>query len=205
MIRISAWVSVTWVRNGISRRWSMSLFSATRALGPSFMALSRRHDVGLAHRRGARLLRPHFLHEQLHRAPALLAGRPVLARHDQERPEAARGLVELAQLARDRVRIAPAIEPGLGQLIEGHLIALELQVVVGPEHLDQAALRLEAELVSDVGAQIIHGLAPGIREIDVARGSDVSERLRSARGLGGAGVAVGFAPEECRRLELCRK
>ena len=50
--------------------------SATRGLGPSFMAPSRRHDVGLAHRREVPQLRRHFLHEQLHRAPALLAGRP---------------------------------------------------------------------------------------------------------------------------------
>src|SRR5262249_25359453 len=36
-MRISVWISVTWARNGMSKRYSMSLSGATRALGSSII------------------------------------------------------------------------------------------------------------------------------------------------------------------------
>src|SRR4029078_7553039 len=82
-------------------------------------------------------------HEKLHGSCALLAGCPILARHYQQRAEPTRCLVELPELARDRIRIAQEIHAGLGELVEGDIITRELPIVVGLQHPDQAALDLE--------------------------------------------------------------
>ena len=166
---------------------------------------SSRGDIGLAHRFEIPELRRHLLHEQPHRARALLPGCPVLAGHDQQRAESAGGFIEFAQLAGDRIRIAEKIDAGLGELVEGHGIAREWHVVAGFYDLDEPAFHLEAELVGDEGTQIVHCLGPGICEIDVARHGDLIERPFSSGGLCCPRIAVGLPANEGRGLELRRE
>src|SRR5215218_6592096 len=86
------------------------------------MRSSGRNFAGLADRLQVSELRRHMFHEKLHGSCALRAGCPILARHDQQRTEPTRCLIELPELARDRIRITQEIHAGLGELVEGDII-----------------------------------------------------------------------------------